>query len=131
MNTKSFSTKKNRAKKLKFDTNNEFTPDQTTQINKTSGCSIFSPSESSLTPSPIADVQPNPQLDIVSLKTSQQPAPVSVASAIAKVLEDMGVQYAFGVSGGAIASGGGFCIAPLWHALLHSDIRVLHIHYEA
>jgi isopropylmalate/homocitrate/citramalate synthase len=46
------------------------------------------------------------------------------------MLEDMGVQYAFGVSGGAIASGGGFRIAPLWHALQHSDIRVLHIHHE-
>jgi hypothetical protein len=29
------------------------------------------------------------------------------------MLEDMGVQYAFGVSGGAIAEGGGFRIARL------------------
>jgi len=87
MNTKSFPTNRNRAKKLKSDTNSESTPVQTTQINKTSECSIFSPSESSLIPSPIADVQSDRQLDIVSFKTSQQPAPVSVAEAIAKMIE--------------------------------------------
>ncbi len=64
-------------------------------------------------PEGFAQLQLNPQLDIVSLKTSQEPAPVSVAEAIAKMLEDMGVQYAFGVSGGAIASSGGFRIARL------------------
>ncbi|GAB1542269.1 acetolactate synthase large subunit [Scytonema sp. NUACC21] len=35
----------------------------------------------------------------------------------------MGVQYAFGVSGGAIA--------PIWHALQHSSIKVLHFRHEA
>jgi len=123
MNTKSFSSNRNRAKKLKSATNSEFTPIQTTHINKRSKHSILSPSELSLIPLPIADVQPNPQLDIVSLKTSQQLAPVSVAEVIAKMLEDMGVQYAFGVSGGAIA--------PLWHALQHSSIKVLHFRHEA
>lgn len=110
MNTKSSPNKRNTAKKSRSDTNSEFTPVQTTYINNRSEYSIVSPSESSLTPSPIADVQSDRQdvqsdrqLDIVSLKTSQQLAPVSVASAIAKMLEDMGVQYAFGVSGGAIA----------------------------
>ncbi|WP_245587563.1 thiamine pyrophosphate-dependent enzyme [Cylindrospermum stagnale] len=39
------------------------------------------------------------------------------------MLEEMGVQYAFGVSGGAIV--------PLWHALQHSSIRVLHFRHEA
>ena len=101
MNTKSFPINRNRAKKLKSDTNNAFTPVQTTQINKRCKHSIVSPSELSLIPEGFADVQLNPQLDIVSLKTSQEPAPVSVADAIAKMLEDMGVQYAFGVSGGA------------------------------
>jgi acetolactate synthase-1/2/3 large subunit len=101
MNSKSFPTNKNRAKKLKSDTNNEFRPVQTTHINKRFKHNIISPSELSLIPEGFADVQLNPQLDIVSLKTSQEPAPVSVADAIAKMLEDMGVQYAFGVSGGA------------------------------
>ncbi|WP_414582609.1 ScyA-related TPP-binding enzyme [Scytonema sp. PCC 10023] len=123
MNTKSFPTNTNRAKKLKSDTKNEFTPVQTTQINKRSNHCIVSPSELSLIPEGFADIQPKPQLDIVSLKTSQEPAPVSVAEAIAKMLEDMGVQYAFGVSGGAIA--------PLWHALQHSSIKVLHFRHEA
>ncbi len=59
-------------------------------------------------------VIPNTQLDFV---------PVSVASAIVKMLEEIGVQYAFGVSGGAIVS--------MWHALQHSSIRVLHFRHEA
>jgi acetolactate synthase-1/2/3 large subunit len=100
----------------------------------------------------------------VSLKTRQQFAPVSVAEAIAnacapcaiaKMLEDMGVQYAFGVSGGAIGSAtapfgrsakpwaiavhgarvlrpsGGFRIASLWQALQHTCIKVLHFRHEA
>jgi acetolactate synthase-1/2/3 large subunit len=39
----------------------------------------------------------------------------SVAEAVVKILEDMGVQYAFGVSGGAIA--------PVWAALHQSSIQ--------
>lgn len=112
---------RNTAKKLQTDTNGEFTPVQPMQINNRSGDSILSPSESSLIPSPFADMQANPQMEIVSLKESQL-APVSVASFVVKMLEDMGVQYAFGVSGGAIA--------PLWHALQHSSIQVLHFCHE-
>ena len=123
MNSKSFPTNRNRAKKLKSDTNNEFTPVQTTHINKRSKHNIISPSELSLIPEGFADIQAKPQLDIVSLKTSQQLGSVSVAEAIAKMLKDMGVQYAFGVSGGAIA--------PLWHVLQHSSIKVLHFRHEA
>jgi hypothetical protein len=92
MNTKSPSTNRNRVKKLKSDTNSEFTSVQITPINKRSKHTIVSPSESSLSSSPIADiqldrqnVQSNRQLDIVSLKTSQQLASVSVAEAIAKM----------------------------------------------
>jgi acetolactate synthase I/II/III large subunit len=59
-------------------------------------------------------ILPNSQSDFV---------PVSVASAIVKMLEEIGVQYAFGVSGGAIV--------PLWHALQHSSIRLLHFRHEA
>lgn len=94
-----------------------------TQLNFPSEHSVLSLSKLPLTRSPVADVQPNTRLDIMPLLSSQQSAPVSVASAIAKMLEDMGVQYAFGVSGGAIA--------PLWHALQHSSIKVLHFRHEA
>ncbi len=81
------------------------------------------PSQLPLAPSSIADIKSNRQLDIASIETSQQGESVSVAETIVKMLEDMGVQYAFGVSGGAIA--------PLWHALEHSSIRVLHFRHEA
>jgi acetolactate synthase I/II/III large subunit len=54
---------------------------------------------------------------------SVQHTPVSIASVIVKMLEEIGVQYAFGVSGGAIV--------PLWHALQHSSIRVLHFRHES
>ncbi|MHC5738320.1 ScyA-related TPP-binding enzyme [Nostoc sp.] len=47
----------------------------------------------------------------------------SVAEAVVKILGDMGVQYAFGVSGGAIA--------PVWAALHQSCIQVLHFRHEA
>ncbi|QMS90380.1 thiamine pyrophosphate-binding protein [Nostoc edaphicum CCNP1411] len=47
----------------------------------------------------------------------------SVAEAVVKILGDMGVQYAFGVSGGAIA--------PVWAALHQSSIQVLHFRHEA
>ncbi|MEH1856844.1 MAG: ScyA-related TPP-binding enzyme [Nostoc sp.] len=63
------------------------------------------------------------------LNSSKQPSHIkpsetfSVAEAVVKILEDMGVQYAFGVSGGAIA--------PLWQALQHSSIKVLHFRHEA
>ena len=43
---------------------------------------------------------------------SKPSAPLSVAEAVVKMLEDMEVQYAFGVLGGAIA--------PLWYTLQHS-----------
>ena len=51
------------------------------------------------------------------------PESVSVSRAIVKMLEGIGVKYAFGVSGGAIA--------PLWHALQHSTLKVLHFRHEA
>ncbi|MDZ8262148.1 ScyA-related TPP-binding enzyme [Nostoc sp. ChiQUE01b] len=47
----------------------------------------------------------------------------SVAEAVVTILEEMGVQYAFGVSGGAIA--------PVWAALHQSSIQVLHFRHEA
>lgn len=57
------------------------------------------------------------------LLSNQQSASVSVAEAVVKMLEDMGVNYAFGISGGAIA--------PLWATLQHSSIQVLHFRHEA
>ncbi|MBW4565307.1 MAG: ScyA-related TPP-binding enzyme [Mojavia pulchra JT2-VF2] len=63
------------------------------------------------------------------LNSTQQPShgkpsePRLVVEAVVKILEDMGVQYAFGVSGGAIA--------PMWAALHHSSIQVLHFRHEA
>jgi acetolactate synthase-1/2/3 large subunit len=54
---------------------------------------------------------------------SKPSATFSVAEAVVKILEDMGVQYAFGVSGGAIA--------PMWAALHQSSIQVLHFRHEA
>ncbi len=67
-----------------------------------------------LTPSFVTNSQSNPPSDFV---------PISVASAIVKMLEEIGVKYAFGVSGGAIV--------PMWHALQHSSIPVLHFRHEA
>lgn len=67
-----------------------------------------------LTPSLVTNSQSNLQSHVV---------PISVASVIVKMLEEIGVKYAFGVSGGAIV--------PLWHALQHSSIRVLHFRHEA
>ncbi|MEH2143273.1 ScyA-related TPP-binding enzyme [Nostoc sp.] len=63
------------------------------------------------------------------LNSSKQPShskpsvTFSVAEAVVKILEDMGVEYAFGVSGGAIA--------PVWAALHQSSIQVLHFRHEA
>jgi acetolactate synthase I/II/III large subunit len=54
---------------------------------------------------------------------SKASRPCSVAEAVVKILEDMGVEYAFGVSGGAIA--------PMWAALHQSSMKVLHFRHEA
>ncbi|MEH2373652.1 scytonemin biosynthesis protein ScyA [Nostoc sp.] len=48
---------------------------------------------------------------------------LSVAGAIAQMLENLGVSYAFGVAGGAMAS--------LWGALSNSSIEVLNFRHEA
>jgi acetolactate synthase-1/2/3 large subunit len=70
----------------------------------------------------VADVEPSIRSDIMPCLSSQQSTPVPIASLIVKMLEDMGVEYAFGVSGGAIA--------PLWAALQHSQIQLLHFRHE-
>ena len=65
----------------------------------------------------------NSEFDIPSnLSTSPTPS-ISVAEAVVKMLEQMGVKHAFGVSGGAIAH--------LWHSLQHSSIEVIHCRHES
>ncbi|MFB2921272.1 thiamine pyrophosphate-dependent enzyme [Aerosakkonema funiforme] len=54
---------------------------------------------------------------------SQLPVGESVAEAVVKMLEGLGVKYAFGVSGGAIA--------PMWAALENSSIKVIHFRHES
>ena len=49
--------------------------------------------------------------------------PLTVAQGVVKMLENLGVQYAFGVSGGAIA--------PLWASLEKSSIGVFHFRHES
>ncbi|OUL28575.1 ScyA-related TPP-binding enzyme [Nostoc sp. 106C] len=105
MNIESFPDNTTQAENLKDGSPIKFTSGQHTTINDESGFGIFDASKSSLTVSPLSLV------------------PSSVASAIVKRLEEMGVQYAFGVSGGAIV--------PVWHALQHSSIKVLHFRHEA
>ncbi len=105
MNIQSFHKNTSKAEKLKDGDSIRFTLDQHTTINDESISGIFDASKQSLTVSP---------LNLV---------PSSVASAIVKMLEEMGIQYAFGVSGGAII--------PVWHALQHSSINVLHFRHEA
>ncbi|NEU81696.1 scytonemin biosynthesis protein ScyA [Nostoc sp. UIC 10630] len=53
----------------------------------------------------------------------ETPATLSVADAIAQMLVNLGVSYAFGVAGGAMAS--------LWGALSNSSIEVLNFRHEA
>jgi thiamine pyrophosphate-dependent acetolactate synthase large subunit-like protein len=63
--------------------------------------------------------QPN-ELEIIS---TPPPASLTVADTLVKVLESLGVQSAFGVSGGAVAS--------LWLSLSHSPkIDVVHCRHE-
>ncbi len=72
------------------------------------------------------DTQANTTEELNSTKQifdSNPAVTFSVAEAVVKILQEMGVQYAFGVSGGAIA--------PVWAALHQSPIQVLHFRHEA
>ena len=68
--------------------------------------------------------QPTGSLVVSSHEQSSQSEPtlLTVADTVVKMLEDLGVRHAFGVSGGAIAS--------LWASLEHSAIEVLHFRHE-
>jgi len=68
----------------------------------------------------VENAHPNPKL----LPIAYPPTPtISVADTIVQMLENIGVRFAFGVSGGAIA--------PLWATLEHSAIEVFHFRHEA
>lgn len=123
MSAKSFPINTSTAKKLKLDTHVEFAPAQATHLKYPSGSSILSPSKSPLNREPLVDVQQNTRSDIMPRLSSQQSAPISIASAVVKMLQDMGVQYAFGVSGGAIAPCGLRCSKR--------EIQLLHFRHEA
>ncbi|NET52460.1 MAG: thiamine pyrophosphate-binding protein [Merismopedia sp. SIO2A8] len=84
---------------------------------------MFAPASSVALDLPNQEVQPPNLSQSKNFLSSQPSAPLSVAEAVVKMLTQMGVKYAFGVSGGAIA--------PLWHALKHSSIKVLHFRHEA
>lgn len=84
---------------------------------------IFSPSTSSLLRSPVVDAQSNTRLEITPSPSNPQLAPFTLAEAVVKMLETLGVSCAFGVSGGGIA--------PLWATLERSPIQVLHFRHEA
>jgi acetolactate synthase-1/2/3 large subunit len=85
--------------------------------------STVSPSPSPLIRSGIAHVQPKPQSDNQPLFGNEQCAPLTVSEAVVKMLEILGVRYAFGILGGGIA--------PLGAKLQRSEIEVLHFCHEA
>ncbi len=76
---------------------------QTVNNTSSGGSSIFSPPES----------------DKLNQLTNQ----TTVGETVVKMLEDMGVESAFGISGGGIG--------PLWAALNRSNIQVLHFRHES
>jgi acetolactate synthase I/II/III large subunit len=68
------------------------------------------------------DIESNLKFEVKSFSDNQSPKSVSVAEAMVKMLENMGVIYAFGVSGGAIC--------PLWINIQYSSIQLLHCRHE-
>ncbi|KYC40887.1 hypothetical protein WA1_25035 [Scytonema hofmannii PCC 7110] len=91
MSSTDYSLKTSATKKLEQDTVVSFAPDRAKHRKYSSHSSI-----------PPADAHLNRPLDTLPSPSSLQSTPVSVASAVVKMLEEMGVQYAFGVSGSAI-----------------------------
>ncbi|MCL1475206.1 thiamine pyrophosphate-dependent enzyme [Argonema antarcticum] len=74
-------------------------------------------------PNSVSQQSANESLGAFPSLNDQSPAGESVAETVVKMLEDLGVKYAFGVSGGAIA--------PVWAALENSAIQVIHFRHEA
>jgi acetolactate synthase I/II/III large subunit len=85
--------------------------------------STFSPPKSRLLHSSIASGQLNIRSDIMPSSSTQQSTSVAIGEVVVKMLQDIGVTHAFGVSGGGIA--------PLWTILERSPIEVLHFRHEA
>jgi len=77
------------------------------------------PSESSMFSPPKAPLLRQPQL---SPHANTTPPSFTVAETVVKMLANLGVSYAFGVSGGGVA--------PLWATLERSPIQVLHFRHE-
>lgn len=65
----------------------------------------------------------SPDAKIIELASEQNAKPETLSHAIVSFLTQLGVRYAFGVSGGAIAA--------IWGALSDSDIRVVHCRHES
>lgn len=61
--------------------------------------------------------------NVIPVLNGQSSSSLSVAEAIAQMLAKLGINYAFGVSGGAMAS--------VWGALSNSSIQVIHCRHES
>lgn len=70
-----------------------------------------------------ADDRQNNGSDVIPVLNGQSSSSLSVAEAIAQMLAKLGINYAFGVSGGAMAS--------VWGALSNSSIQVIHCRHES
>jgi len=123
MNTEFQQMNTNTSGNLELNTYMEFASSDATHLEHRSASSVLLPPTSASTHLQEASVHPQSPTGIPTLSSSHQPASISVAEVVTKMLEDLGVNYAFGVSGGGMA--------PLWVALQHSSIQVLHFRHEA
>ncbi|MBW4636613.1 MAG: ScyA-related TPP-binding enzyme [Iphinoe sp. HA4291-MV1] len=70
------------------------------------------------------DVEFAPSLDVTYNDEERfQHSQLTLVEAVVKMLESLGVRYAFGVSGGGMA--------PIWDSLESSSIQVLHFRHES
>jgi acetolactate synthase-1/2/3 large subunit len=121
MNTEFQHTNTKTSEKLEQTTYVELAPVDATLLEHHSASSVLSPPTSASPHLQETIVHPGCPSGILALLSNRQPGTVSVSEAVTKMLVDMGVKYAFGVSGGGIA--------PLWSVLLH-QIEVLHFRHE-
>ena len=121
MNTEFEYTNTNTSEKLELNISVELAPADATLLEHREASSVLSPPTSAPPHLQEAIVHPGCPSGILALRSNRQPGSVSVSEAVAKMLLDMGVKYAFGISGGGIA--------PLWSVLLH-QIEVLHFRHE-
>lgn len=114
MSAEFYPTDKDTAKELKGGNRTSLTPAQANFCSYTSKYPIFLSSKVHLSPDSPAVDSPNNQSNIAPDHSNQQVETLSAGEAVVKMLEEKGVKYASGVSGGAIAS--------LWQTLQHSSI---------